>query len=305
MSKLGEAKWLKVGLNCPENTLEAVVDLVGIVSGSGVEQLPVKNGQSTVNVFFRLEADLEGENAETEQKAVLQRLKQELAELFALYGLTPPQPQCSFMADEDWATSWQQFFKPFAIIPGLVIKPSWEDYTPVADEQVIEMDPGMAFGTGQHVSTKLALNLIRSCFDAPHLVQTVLDVGTGTGILAMGATLFGAEQAVAIDNDPEAVRVAGENIAYNQLAEKIMVSGNDLVQVNGQFDLICANIIHDVLVDMAPNIIQQLTENGSLVLAGILQGEQEENIISIYEGLGLALKKALYEDEWVSLLLTA
>lgn len=305
MSKLGEAKWLKVGLNCPENTLEAVVDLVGIVSGSGVEQLPVKNGQSTVNVFFRLEADLEGENAETEQKAVLQRLKQELAELFALYGCTPPQPQCSFMADEDWATSWQQFFKPFAIIPGLVIKPSWEDYTPVADEQVIEMDPGMAFGTGQHVSTKLALNLIRSCFDTPHLVQTVLDVGTGTGILVMGATLFGAEQAVAIDNDPEAVRVAGENIAHNQLAEKIMVSGNNLAQVNGQFDLICANIIHDVLVDMAPNIIQQLTENGSLVLAGILQGEQEENIISIYEDLGLALKKALYEDEWVSLLLTA
>ena len=302
MSKLGEAKWLKVGLNCPENTLEAVVDLIGIISGSGVEQSPVKNGQSTVNGFFRLEA--EGEDAETEQNAVLQRLEQELAELFALYGLTPPQPQCSFMADEDWATPWQQFFTPFAIIPGLVIKPSWEEYTPVADEQVIEMDPGMAFGTGQHASTKLALNLIRSCFDA-HPVQTVLDVGTGTGILAMGATLFGAEQIVAIDNDPEAVRVAQENIAHNQLAEKITVSGNDLVQVNGQFDLICANIIHDVLVDMAPNIVQLLADKGSVVLAGILQGEQEENIIRIYEDLGLALKKALYEDEWVSLLLTA
>ncbi|MCI5193321.1 MAG: 50S ribosomal protein L11 methyltransferase [Candidatus Electrothrix sp. AU1_5] len=305
MSKLGEAKWLKVGLNCPENTLEAVVDLVGIVSGSGVEQSPVKNGQSTVNGFFRLEA--EGENAATEQNAVLQRLEQELSELFALYGLTPPQPQCSFMADEDWATSWQQFFTPFAIIPGLVIKPSWEAYTLGADEQVIEMDPGMAFGTGQHASTKLALSQICSCFDAHpvHPVQTVLDVGTGTGILAMGATLFGAEQAVAIDNDPEAVRVAQENIAHNQLAEKITVSGNDLVQINGQFDLICANIIHDVLVEMAPDIVQLLTKNGAVVLAGILQGEQEKNIIRIYEGLDLALQKALYEDEWVSLLLTA
>ncbi|MCI5134247.1 MAG: 50S ribosomal protein L11 methyltransferase, partial [Candidatus Electrothrix sp. AW2] len=110
---------------------------------------------------------------------------------------------------------------------------------------------------------------------------------------------------VAIDNDPEAVRVAQENIAHNQLAEKITVSGNDLVQINGQFDLICANIIHDVLVNMAPDIVQLLTKNGAVVLAGILQGEQEKNIIRIYEGLGLALQKALYEDEWVSLLLTA
>ena len=78
----------------------------------------------------------------------------------------PPKPTCSLLADEDWATSWQQFFTPFAIIPGLVIKPSWEEYVPAAGEQVIEMDPGMAFGTGQHASTKLALGLIRSCFDS-------------------------------------------------------------------------------------------------------------------------------------------
>ncbi len=297
MSELDEAKWLKVSLDCPEIVLEAVADLVGVLSGSGVEQAPVKNGQSVVNGFFRLDQ-------ETKQDDVLQRLDPALHELFTLYELTPPQANCSFMADEDWATSWQQFFTPIALVPGLVIKPSWEEYTPTADEQVIEMDPGRAFGTGQHASTKLALAQIRSCFDA-HPVKKVLDVGTGTGILVMGAALFGAEQAVAIDNDPEAVRVAQENITHNQLAEKITVSGDDLLQISGQYDLISANIIHDVLVDMAPNIVQLLADNGSVVLAGILQGEQEENIVRIYQGLGLEMEKTLYEDEWVSLFLTA
>ncbi|MCI5121894.1 MAG: methyltransferase domain-containing protein, partial [Candidatus Electrothrix sp. AUS4] len=235
--------WLKTSLDCPEITLEAVVDLLGVITGSAVEETPVKNGRSTVNAFFRLD------QAE-DQDDVLERLGKELDDLFALYELEPPKPACSLMADEDWATSWQQFFTPFAIIPGLVIKPSWEDYVPAADEQVIEMDPGMAFGTGQHASTKLALGLIRSCCDS-RAVEKVLDVGTGTGILAMGAALFGAEQVIAIDNDPEAVRVAGENIAHNRLTEKIAVSGDDLEEVNGSFDLVCANIIHDVLVEMA------------------------------------------------------
>jgi ribosomal protein L11 methyltransferase len=132
----------------------------------------------------------------------------------------------------------------------------------------------------------------------------VLDIGTGTGILAMGAALFGAEKIVAIDNDPEAVLVAGENIAHNMLKGKITVSGDDLNDLAGSFDLVCANIIHDVLVEMAPDIARLLTDNGSVVLAGILQGEQEENIIRVYQGMGLSMQKSLYEDEWVSLLLT-
>ena len=298
MSESGESKWLKVSLDCPENVLEATADLVGVLSGSGVEQTPVKNGQSTVNGFFRLD----GEDSEAEQDDILERLEQELIELFALYELEAPKPTCSLLADEDWATSWQQFFTPFAIIPGLVIKPSWEEYVPAAGEQVIEMDPGMAFGTGQHASTKLALGLIRSCFDSRGVLK-VLDIGTGTGILAMAAVLFGAEQVIAIDNDPEAVRVAGENIAHNMLKGKIAVCGDDLDDLTGSFDLVCANIIHDILVDMAPAIADLVSEKGAVVLAGILQGEQEKNIIRLYEALGLTLQEARYEDEWVSLFL--
>ncbi|MCI5126232.1 MAG: methyltransferase domain-containing protein, partial [Candidatus Electrothrix sp. AR5] len=151
-------------------------------------------------------------------------------------------------------------------------------------------------------STKLALGLIRSCFDS-RSVKSVLDVGTGTGILAMGAALFGAKQIRAIDNDSESVRVAGENIAHNTLAEKIIVSGDDLDDLAGSFDLVCANIIHDVLVGMAPAIAALVSAKGAVVLAGILQGEQEKNIIRLYASLGLILQEARYEDEWVSLFL--
>ncbi|MCI5159407.1 MAG: hypothetical protein D3906_13435 [Candidatus Electrothrix sp. AUS1_2] len=120
----------------------------------------------------------------------------------------------------------------------------------------------------------------------------------------LGAALFGSEQVLAIDNDPEAVRVAGENIAHNRLAKKIAVSGDDLEEVNGGFDLVCANIIHDVLAEMAPAIARRLNRAGAVVLAGILQGEQEKNILRTYNDFGLTLQEARCEDEWVSLLLT-
>jgi len=290
-------KWLRISLNCPETTLEAVSDLIGVVSGSGVEQTPVKEGTSTITGFFRLDP---GKSREQ----VLSRLEKEIRPLFQLYRLTPPEPVCSTMDDKDWSTSWMQFFKPFAIIPGLVIKPSWESYESRPNEQVIEMDPGMAFGTGQHASTRLALALIHDCFQK-NLPKKVLDVGTGTGILAMAAVLFGAERVVAIDNDLEAVRVAAENIENNNLQHKINTSATELADIKGSFDLICANIVHDVLVDMAPTIARLLSPGGRLVLAGILRGSQVESIIEMYRQLNINLLTTAYEDEWASLLLAA
>ncbi len=291
------SQWLKTTFPCPETALEAVTDLLGVLSGSAVEQSPVKDGLSQVSGFFEF-------TNETGREDALRRLEQELGELLAAYGLPAPQISCFVLADEDWATSWQQYFKPFAIVPGLIIKPSWESYAAQTGEQVLEMDPGMAFGTGQHASTKLALSLMQSCCQAAP-PERVLDVGTGTGILAMAAVLFGAKAAAAIDNDPVAVAVAAENIARNGLAERIAVSAEPLEQISGQFDLICANILHDVLVELAPSLIQRLAAKGQLVLSGLLCGSQEESILRIYGQLGLRLRQAVYEEEWVSLLLEA
>lgn len=297
MNDQAKPKWLQISLDCPEIILEAVTDLLGVLSGSGVEQAPIQDGTSTVTGFFQLDQ-------KKSRQQLLSELQQATADLFHLYGLTPPEPVWTTLDDEDWATSWQQFFKPFAIIPGLVIKPSWEGYTPGPDEQVIEMDPGMAFGTGQHASTRLALAFIHDSFQN-NPPRTVLDVGTGTGILAMAAVLFGAEEAVAIDNDPEAVQVAIDNISNNNLQQTIKTSATDLTEIAGSFDLICANIVHDVLVAMAPALAQRLVPGGRLVLAGILRGAQEENIIKVYQELDITLLRAAHEDEWASLLLAA
>jgi len=290
-----EPQWLKISLDCPETALEPVTDLLGILSKSGVEQTPVVRGTSKVSGFYRLDGG-------RTRAQIADELSRELAALFSLYELTPPELEYSTLHEQDWATSWQQFFKPFAIIPGLIIKPSWEEYSARPGQQVIEMDPGMAFGTGQHASTKLALGLMRVCFqqDPP---TRVLDIGSGTGILSMAAALFGAEQVVAVDNDPEAVRVATENIAANGLDRIISCSAEGLDEIRGSFDLICANIVHDVLVAMAPAIARLLAADGRVVLSGILSGAQEKNIVSIYQTLGMTLMQSTPEDEWVALLL--
>ncbi len=293
MDENGKDLWLKISFHCPEIILEPVADILGVLSGSGVEQSPVVRGRSTVSAFFRL-----GRATEEE---IRQRVEEEMGQLFSLYELPAPPLRCETVRDEDWATSWQRFFKPFAIIPGLVIRPSWESYEPREGEQVLELDPGRAFGTGQHASTRLALGLIDQCC-RDKVPATLLDVGTGTGILAMAGILFGMEKGVAVDNDDDAVEAARHNIAVNEMTNRIDCSATDLARIKGRFDLVCANIVHDVLVDLAPELVQRVAPGGSLVLAGILAGGQEENLTRVFQEQGLGLTRAAQEDEWVGLL---
>lgn len=299
-------KWLTVTIPCPEHIAEAVADHMGVMSGSGVEIRPVDSSKiQKVTGFFLLGEFDSGAEMETAVDKVLARVTDELAELFAIYNLPFPEQETTTIEDQDWATSWQQFFTTTEIVPGLIIKPSWEEYTPENGQRVITMDPGMAFGTGQHASTKLALSLLASCFapDSGNRPNRVLDIGTGTGILAMAAALFGADGILAIDNDPEAVTIARHNVQANHLDWTIGVSSRPLEGLGGQFDLICANIIHDVLVEMAPAISRLLAPDASLILAGILSGEQEKNIKQVYQENGLLFVRAEHEEEWTALLL--
>ncbi len=291
-------QWLKLSFACPLTLVEAASDLLAARSGSGVEQSPETAAGCRLSGFFYIDAPEKG-------AAQVEQIKKEtaaaLAELFALYGEPLPALEQVLLADEDWASSWKEHFKTFAIAPGLVIKPSWEAYTPSPGEQVLEMDPGMAFGTGQHATTRGALQLIQRCLHES-VPARVLDVGTGTGILAMGAALWGAPEVLALDNDPEAVRVARENVAQNRLSEAIRVELTPIGQISGSFALVCANIVHDVLVEMLPHLRRLTAQPGCLVLSGILAGEQERNISKRYAQAGFILLGCEYEEEWVSLL---
>jgi len=298
-------KWLKITFICPDNITESIADLVGVLSGVGVNIRPLKmNEHNEISGYFELDAGAE-KDREKKTSAILRKVTGELAQLFAIYNLSLPELQTEILDDQDWATSWQRYFTPFEIIPGLVIKPSWEEYAPDKNQHVLEMDPGMAFGTGQHESTRLALSLIASCLQVKNGKPdgTILDVGTGTGILAMAAAIFGAENVTAIDNDPQAVDVAAANILNNNLDRTVQVTGSPLADILGPFDLISANIVHDVLVAMARDFKRLLAPGGHIVLAGILQGEQEKNMIKVYQKLGMQPSQIEYDDEWAGILL--
>ena len=191
-------------------------------------------------------------------------------------------------------------FKPFTILPGLVIAPTWEEYQALPGEKVLVMDPGMAFGTGHHTTTRLCLEYVAEVVQAEGGVE-MLDVGTGTGILSMAALLLGAGTVLGIDNDPDAVAAAVENVKYNKMQDKIQVSIESLSELKGRFPLVVANIVHDVLVSMAQDISRITAFGGTLVLAGLLTGSQADNIKKVFRLQGFELLGQIESDEWAAL----
>lgn len=287
--------WLKIMLTVASDDVDPLVSFLADLTGGGLEQIPDAQGRELEMVIGYLPVDSDLEDKKRSLHEFWHHIKQN-APAGEQYILST-----EVIQEEDWSRTWKARFKPLKITRHLVIKPTWEEYQPAEDELIIELDPGMAFGTGHHASTKLALELIDSLFfTQKEKYEQVLDVGTGTGILAMAGALFGARHVAGIDNDPDAVAVAQDNIALNRLAEKVTISGSDLRTLPSPFDLIIANITHDTLVEMAPLLTDKLKKNGALILAGILRGDQEDSIRTTYENLGIVTQETRTEDEWVA-----
>ncbi|MEE4253525.1 MAG: 50S ribosomal protein L11 methyltransferase [Desulfuromusa sp.] len=201
---------------------------------------------------------------------------------------------------EDWAENWKQNFAAFHVGDKLVIHPSWEDYAAIGNEVVLEIDPGMAFGTGTHATTKLCLEMIAELLDRPGPPLTMLDVGTGSGILALGAAALGCSQVVANDIDPVACTVARENIDHNNYTNRIELSELPLEVLPGQFDLIVANILAEENIRLKSAFLEHLRPGGWLVLSGILT-EKESLVRDGFADLPLKFLPSRYLDEWVCL----
>lgn len=276
---------------------EAVVDfLVGVMAGAVEQTVNDKNQDLTLNVYF------EEKDQSKQLRANLQaKVEQQLSELADIFRVEIPEVSWDLIEDQDWSSNWKVHFKPFTITRGLTIVPTWEEYQPEENEQVIIMDPGMAFGTGHHATTSMSLDLLRKVVTSSGGDISVLDVGCGTGILGMGAALFGADKVLGIDNDPEAVRVAIENVALNKGAASMEVTQTPLQDLKESFGCIVANIIHDVLLTMKDDFYRLLPQNGDLILSGILHGEQEQNIIKQFEGAGFVFLAKEQQEEWAAL----
>ena len=296
-SKKIPSYWLKVTLISDPILVEALSDFLEGITGAGVE-IVVDDSL----LLTKINAFLEKRNPDqSETGQILEQLTGYAREVAEIFGVPVPEIISTLIEEDDWGTTWKEHFKPFAIIPGLVIKPTWEDYQAARDERVIEMDPGMAFGTGHHATTALSLELLRAVL--PDMTAaSVLDVGTGTGILGMAAVLFGADRVVGIDNDPEATAAASENVRLNGLEKKMSVASTPLATMQGPFSIVVANIIHDVLLELSEDLDRLTSGGGRLIVSGILTGEQTETISKHFSDRGFCQEKHLHKKEWSALL---
>jgi len=207
---------------------------------------------------------------------------------------------------KDWAESWKQHFKPLKFGRSLIVKPEWSKTQSVA-EKVVILNPGLAFGTGQHATTKFCLQQIVK-YRPRNCTRAFLDVGTGSGILAISAAKLGYSPVVAFDYDEEAVKVAAENCRKNRVLNQINLFKKDVLKLpeksKKKYDLICANLAADLLVETYKKLIGRLNKGGKLVLAGILNSQFEE-VKQKYIKAGLKLLRVKEEKEWKSGLFSA
>ncbi len=291
-------EWLKVQIKTEPVLIEPISDfLIGII-GAGVETGARGEDSYGIVTGYVEQSDLDQEAIDI----LLDKLFSFLQELALLFNVAEPVLTSTMILDEDWGRSWKEHFKPFPIVPGLIISPTWEEYQETPGELLLEMDPGMAFGTGHHATTSLSLALLKGVLVTDTIKRKILDVGTGTGILGMAAVLFGAGEVLGIDNDPDAVKAAEENVVHNGLQKSMQVSLAPLSALAGEYQVVVANIVHDILLDISTDLTRLTANNGVLILSGILVGEQVESVVSRFVESGFVLKKEEVRGEWVALM---
>ncbi len=206
--------------------------------------------------------------------------------------------------EEGWRDRWKTFYRPAVVSARLGVCPSWGEWPAGGPAvEVIRMDPGQAFGTGTHETTRLCLRLLDELL-AERPGSEVLDVGCGSGILSIGAVLLGARRAVALDIDPLAARAARENARANAVAGRVLVLQGDIRAVRGTFPLVAANILYRVLTGLAPEIARRVAAGGRLILSGLLK-EELDSACRAYRARGLREIDRRVEGEWGALVLSA
>ncbi len=295
-------RWLELTVSAHREAVEAISELLSRCAPGGVAiEEPIDlldDGQEyrvlpDDAVLVRAYLPVDGSEAEKRQQ-----VEQGLWHLGQIGPRFVGELSTRFVAEEDWANAWKEYYHVLHLGQRVVIKPSWRDYVPAPDEIVLELDPGMAFGTGLHPTTRMCLELLEQRVQPG---MRVLDVGTGSGILALAAARLGAASVLALDVSSVAVEAAQANVRANGLEERVTVRSGSLEVTSGErYDLVVANIIARVIAALAPVLVGALVPGGLLIASGII----DERLSLAEEALraaGLAEIEQVRDGDWVSL----
>lgn len=281
--------WTEVLIKVDAQSVEAVTEILYGLGAQGVaidepidveklkedelywdyidEKLLEKNNEETKIMAYFSEEDI---NLPEKIVTIREKIKN-----LTQYGLSigSGTVELSNVNQEDWESAWKQYFKPVHVTDRIVVKPEWEEYEKKEGEIVIEIDPGMAFGTGTHETTSMCINQIEKNLKNG---DRIIDIGCGSGILAMAAVLLGAKRATGVDLDPVAVRVANENIILNHLEDRIdIVQGNLTEVIKDKADIVVANIMADIILILLEDVREFIKDDGLFISSGIILEKRE------------------------------
>ena len=298
-------KWIELSVEADPEAVEAVSEILSRVAPGGVSVEPgfelVDEGLGArvdPNRPATLRAHVPALDAASIRRAT-ETVETALGHLQA-FGLRPiGELQTRVVAEDDWAEAWKEHFHVLHLGRRLVVKPSWRKHRRSGDEVVIDLDPGMAFGTGLHPTTRLCLVALEEVAGRGPLGR-VLDVGCGSGILSIAAVKLGATRAVGIDIDPIAIEATLANASHNRVGKRVRAREGSVPTNEGPFDLVLANLIAGILVELAANLAGEVQPGGSLIASGIFV-DREPDVRQALEAAGFELVGRWAESDWVAL----
>lgn len=289
-------EWLEVKLTVEAEAAEAVAEVLSRYAPQGVA---IDLGDTSTSEQVTVRAYLAHDETLAERQRQVEEGLWHLSQIWPM-----PEPTFTSIADQDWTASWRETLPVLHLGRRIVIKPSWREYAPKpdvtrTDEIVLELDPGQAFGTGLHPTTQLCLETLET------LVQPgmrILDLGTGTGILALAAAKLASPlEILAVDNDPNAIAVARRNARMNGVSASIRLLHGSLSDVSGTYDLILANILAPVIIEMTQlGLGARLRPEGKLIASGILVEQQADVVVALQQN-AMELLSARHISDWVVL----
>lgn len=285
-------RWIEITVEATEASADAVTELL-------IEQGCAGTASDRPSGFSSNAVDVKG------YLPMDERLEGRLKDLRARVNYLPEfglplranEIKVTWVDDQEWGTAWRKYFKPLRFNK-VVIKPSWEEFKPEPEDIVVEIDPGMAFGTGSHATTSLCIYLLQEYIKGG---EVVLDMGTGSGILAMTAAMLGAAKVTGYDNDTVAVDAAEENVRKMNLLDKVTIGlENTPMAFIGQADMVVANIIPNVIIPMAESLHAKAKTGGYVITSGIIV-ERAQEVMSALEKTGLETIEQRQDGEWVAI----